>query len=306
MNTRTVSFGYCPFPLEMTSGAITISSLPSIKESFKLVEEDAGVDGIWIYAPPNMRYDFNGSTITKPYPNRIFGLPHTHKISHASSDSDDHLIFHLWVMSFFTGLRLTSTQAGYVDSTPIRPHKTFDFFLSEQDLIATLSLAETFWTMHRDVPERAKLIAAIVHALLLSKNPNHLQFETFLMLYSAFDACFALAKSVHQFPKREAPTHAQRILWMCNLFKIPVPDWTEKSIEMGPDIASIRNETVHEALFMGEPVGFALHGVGTNTNLTLEMRALVCRLLVALLGAELADYVISPVNTRQRQHLKIG
>jgi len=33
-------------------------------------------------------------------------------------------------------------------------------------------------------------------------------------------------------------------------------------------------------------LGFAIHGAGTNQNITLEMQALVCRLLVALLGGE--------------------
>ena len=48
-----------------------------------------------------------------------------------------------------------------------------------------------------------------------------------------------------------------------------------------------------------------IHGVGTNQNLTLEIEALICRLLVALLGGVHADYVRSPVNTRQRYGLDL-
>lgn len=55
---------------------------------------------------------------------------------------------------------------------------------------------------------------------------------------------------------------------------------------------------------MGEPLGFALHGVGAGKNMTLEMKALVCRLLVALLGGDQSKYVVSPVNTRQRHGLR--
>jgi len=65
-------------------------------------------------------------------------------------------------------------------------------------------------------------------------------------------------------------------------------------------VAILRNATLHEALFMGEPLGFALHGVGTNQNLTSEMKVLICRFLVALLGGSQADYVRSPINTRRR------
>lgn len=52
----------------------------------------------------------------------------------------------------------------------------------------------------------------------------------------------------------------------------------------GAEVASLRNATVHEALLMGEPLGFAIHGTGANQNLTLEMQALLCRVVVALLG----------------------
>lgn len=34
------------------------------------------------------------------------------------------------------------------------------------------------------------------------------------------------------------------------------------------DAASLRRETVHEALFMGEPLGFAIHGMGINQDVT--------------------------------------
>lgn len=72
------------------------------------------------------------------------------------------------------------------------------------------------------------------------------------------------------------------------------------------EVASLRNETVHEALFMGEPLGVAIRETGTNQNLTLEMRALVCRFVVALLGADGCDYVRSPINTRQRHGLNLA
>jgi hypothetical protein len=67
----------------------------------------------------------------------------------------------------------------------------------------------------------------------------------------------------------------------------------------------IRNAAIHEAIFMGQPLGFAIHGIGTNQNITLEMQALVCRLLVALIGAAASDYVRTPVTTRQMHGLML-
>ena len=51
--------------------------------------------------------------------------------------------------------------------------------------------------------------------------------------------------------------------------------------------------------------GFALHGIGTDQNLPLEIEALICRLLVALLEAPGAAYVTSSINSRQRHGLTL-
>ena len=99
---------------------------------------------------------------------------------------------------------------------------------------------------------------------------------------------------------------------MCDQFGIECPGWADPANSDGSEIASIRNYTLHEALFMGAPLGFAVHGVSTNQshtlgqNLPLEMRALVCRLLVALIGGNDAAYIRSPVNDRQRRGLDLN
>lgn len=85
-----------------------------------------------------------------------------------------------------------------------------------------------------------------------------------------------------------------------------VPTWVDAGGPGAAEVATIRNDAVHEALYMGEPLGFALHGVGASHNLTLELEALICRFLGALIGAASADYVQSPVNTRQRHGLRLS
>lgn len=300
MAVYTLPFGYFPQRLNISLGDISISDLHNAVDTIAAVERDQFVDGDWIYAAPRTMRKPDGSVSTLPYASRIFGLPKTHVFRHAAADSSDHLVFHLWVLSFFTGMRLTSTDAGFIDSTPIKPYTLFDFILLGTDLAEVVALAEAYWVTHRNVPARSKLIGGIVHALLLSQNPQQLQFERFLLLYSALDACYALAKS-HRPPQRGV-THSRRVSWMCGIFNMPVPEWAHGE---STEIAALRNESVHEALFMGEPLGFALHGVGTNANLTLEMEALICRLLVALLGFQDVDYVVSSVATRQRVGLRL-
>lgn len=307
MPTHRLEFGYHPKPLNLSSGPITIAPLPNLAESVSDVEGCREVEGDWIYAPVQQVQHLGSGVRQRPYSARVFGLPKTHVIEHTSADGNDHLDFHLWALSFFTGIRLTSTEAGFLDATPIKPEKLVDFLLiGRGSEAAAIALAEKFWVDHRAVPERSRLIAAAVHALFLSQYPQHLQFERFLLLYTAFDACFALAKSL--FRPQGRVFHSDRVEWMCNQFGMPIPAWADPKAPAGAEVASVRNETIHEALFMGEPLGFALHGVGTNQNLPLEMEALVCRLLVALLcgnGGKRADYVFSPVNTRQRHGLDL-
>lgn len=306
--TRTMTmldrfeFGYFPRPLSLTSGPITVSPLADLTMTVANVEGSEQVEQDWIYAGPQFVQNIGGGVRKLPYSARVFGLPKTHTIVHSSSEGQDHLTFHLWALSFFTGMRLTSTDAGFVDATPIMPGKLVDFVIQGQGLIDALALVENFWIRHRSAPERARLVTAAVHALFLGQNPQLLQFEKFILLYTAIDACFALTKSIKNPTKR--PVHADRVKWMCCTFGMPTPAWADPAA--GTEVAALRNATMHEALFMGEPLGFAIHGIGTNHNITLEMRAIICRLIVALLGGENCDYVRTQVTTRQRQGLNFA
>lgn len=75
------------------------------------------------------------------------------------------------------------------------------------------------------------------------------------------------------------------------------------------DLATVRNDAIHEALFFDEPLGFAIYGGNTQGldtgTVMLQMQALVCRLLVAILGKPKICYVLSPVDTRQVQVLDL-
>lgn len=298
-----LEFGYFPRPLSLTSGPIIVRPLADLALSVAKVEDDEQVERDWIYAAPQFERNMSGDVRELPYSSRVFGLPKTHMIAHASSDGLDHLTFHLWALSFFTGMRLTSTEAGFVDATPIRPGKLVDIVMEGRGLIDALALVEDFWIRNRSVPKHAKLVAAAMHALFLGQNPRNLQFESFTLLYMAIDACFALAKTV-KINSKPPRTHTDRIKWMCSAFGMDTPARADPA--PGTEIAVLRNDAMHEALFNGEPLGFAIHGVRTNQNITLEMQALICRFIVALWGGENCDYVRSSVTTRQRHGLNLA
>ena len=300
-------FGFYPDPLEITAGPVTISMLPELGRKVDDVLSSDYVEDDWVYAPPRRFHDLvSGEVRESPYSSRVFPLPKTHIVEHAGATSEDHLRFHIWALSFFLGIRLTTEQAGFLDATPIRPGKLkrFDFFLAPSDYARAIQLAEDFWMQNLTHPLRARRFEAAVQALLLAENPLNLQFERFVYLYAAVDTCYALAKDLRQL-KKDIP-HGKRIEWMCSKFNMKTPAWADPATSGGVEVAKIRNCTLHEALFMDAPLGFAIHQGSPNTpNLILEMAALVCRLLVALIGGRGSHYVQSPTNTRQRHLLRL-
>jgi hypothetical protein len=287
-------FGWYPEPLNINIGAVSVSTLPDLDGNTNWVGQDNGVEGDWIYAPMRRQHVMGHGIRMLPYPSRIFGLPKTHRLTHAAADGKEHLDFLLWALGFFVGMRLTATEAGFIDATPI---KLVDFLVVGREVERAMGLAERFWQANKAEPSRAKRWGAAVHALFIGQGPQLLQYERFIYLYSALDACFALASDLLG-PATSRITHASRVAWLCRQLNMPIPAWADDTIGPASPLADIRNPMLHESLFMEAPLGFALHGVGTGQNLPLEMQAVICRWLVALLGDPTGDYVRSPVTTR--------
>ncbi len=298
-----LQFGYYPARLSFSVGPVCVDELDNLENKMRELDESPQVERDWLYSPPQRSVSLLGRTTIHPYHSRVFGLPKTHSIAHAAADGSDHLIFLVWALSFFAGIRLTTTEAGFLDATPVKPNKLVDFIVGKNDLIAAIERADRFWSDNHSDQKRADLLAAAIHALFLSQNPRHLQFEEFMLLYASLDAIYALMRLL---TKQAAASHNDRIQWMCSHYSIPTPYWADTYHSKKTELAALRNGTFHEALYMGEPLGFALHGLGTNRNMNLEIRALICRLLVAILGGEQSDYVRSRLDTRGKYGLKFS
>ena len=296
-----LEFGFRPLALDLEIGPVTIETLDGLEEHIAEVEQSVSIYKEWIYAPLQPIINLgSGETNHAPYAARIFGLPNTHIIRHVEDVELGQLQFHIWSLGFFTGQRLSATEAGFLDVTPLKPGKLNDFVLLNDSLSKAVQLAEKYWKDNvRNRKQLARFEAAI-HALFLAQNPRFLQFEGFIFLYTALDACFAIMKDTIPGPY---PNHQQRTKWMCDHYSIPVPDWADP--DGGAEIAALRNPTIHEGLYMGEPLGFAIEGRGSNRNLNLQMQAVICRLLVAIIGGAEADYVRSAVTSRQNIGLRL-
>lgn len=300
---QKIEFGFYPDPLQIKAGPITIRPLAALKKAARAVLTSDGVENDWIYAPASQVQNMQSGQIREmPYASRVFGLPKTHSIEHAQPTSESHLEFHLWALSFFIGMRLTATDRGFLDATPLRRGTLVDFVLSDTSLASAVDIAEVFWDTNRANPIRARRFAAAVHALFIGCNRQNLAFERFIYFYTAIDACYRLTQDIRQLTG--GTRHGDRIKVVCDEFGIAMPPWGDPTLG-NPEVSVIRNNTLHEALFMDAPLGFATRKKGTNQNLLLEMRTLTCRLLVALIGGDSTAYVRSPVNTGQTHFLDL-
>lgn len=307
MSEGSAEFGFLPNPLSISVGKIHVETLDGTPEIVKSIRNSQWVHKDWYYAPPSGNHNIlTGETFENPYPLRVFGLPFTHRIRHTSDDNQAHLDFLIWCIGFFEGIRLTTFEAGYLDATPIVKGKLTDFTLTGRTQLGdALELAERYWLDNCATPKRIKRMIGIIHCLFLAQNPQHMPFEKFSYLYMALDACYKATSEMYSPPK--SLNHAKRIEWTCQQFGTPVPAWATAPPGKATEISGVRNDTIHEALFFDEPLGFVTYGgrfgSGSAPNTPLQMAALTCRFIVALLGMPQADYVRSPVNTRQRHGL---
>lgn len=297
MPVLSATLGYYPLDCNHQVDSISLTNLPDYQQSVVGIEASTHVHNDWLYAP---------QSTALPYNARVFGLPKTHELTHDNADSVDHMEFLVWCIGFFLGMRLTTTEAGFLDATPIKPRELTDFELGNNTLSQAIALSESFWQQHSQDVRRVKRVEGIIHALFLSQNPRYLDFEKFTYLYAALDACYAQTKSI--FVSNSYPSHAKRLHWMCQQLEMPTPSWAVPA-NHGTEISLVRNDSFHEALFLKEPLGFAIYGYnissGHQRNVLLEMQALVCRLTIALLGKPNCSYVRSPVDSRQRHELDL-
>ncbi len=307
--TTGIDFGFYPEPLDFTVGDITVATLDGLEQKVEQVTKSGLVERGWRYAPPAASKDFmSGLVRTLPYNGRVFGLPQSHSIRHTTATDPEHLRFLVWMLGFIQGIRLSDTEAGFLDATPIRPGTLHDIvWLGKSDQRA-LAIADAFWRQHATNPRIAKGVMGIVHSLFLSQTPTLLDFEEFTYLYVALDGCHFVWSTING-PSKAYVTHKQRIASLCAAFKCPVPAWADAQ---AGTVATKRNETLHEGLFFDEPLGYAIYGgaprasgAGSNQNTLLEMQCLVCRLLCGIVGFDDASYLSSPVDTRQRHGVRL-
>ena len=176
-----MEFGFYPERCDLTAGDVRISALPDLEIKRRAVLDSKWTHGGWIYAPFMHTCDFLTDNVSElPYSGRVFSLPKTHRLEHSDPVGDEHRRFLVWCFGFFVGMRMTDTEAGFLDATPLKPGSLCDFFIARASLMKALQASDTFYRKHSSAPKISKGTVGAIHALFLSQNPLFLHYERFI------------------------------------------------------------------------------------------------------------------------------
>lgn len=115
-------FGYYPVEVNIETEQFSLLTLPGLIEKVERVNNHKNVVKGWIYPGNKEVYNLNGGITTMPYSHRVFGMPKTHTLKLKNTSSLETLNFVVWCLSFFKGIRLTTTEAGFFRCNHYKAH----------------------------------------------------------------------------------------------------------------------------------------------------------------------------------------
>lgn len=287
-------FGFLIEPISLTWSGGGIEPLP---------DHGAVVQGVlaherhyagWLYPPLGAVQRDSGESKDRPTMPVTFALSPTHVLTlcdaSAGTEAED---FFIALFGMLQGLRLQREGWQHFYKCPTKLRTLCDFHANGSEIAQTLEVAAAFWRRNSDVSIR-KLAFGAIHWHLFAQLYAH-EFERFNAQYTAFDACWALATRTTNVV---ANGHAERPLALAAALGLVTPSWAlpVSANQKACSLSLRRNALVHEALYAGEPIGFA-HPT-FERGMELELTGFVARVLLALLGVR-NEYTRSPVDTRQ-------
>lgn len=87
-----IQFSFYPQTLDFNVGDVSVATFEGLDDAVRGVTESGHVERGWCYASSARSKNFMSCTIrTLPYSARVFGLPETHVLEHATATDAEHL-----------------------------------------------------------------------------------------------------------------------------------------------------------------------------------------------------------------------
>lgn len=248
---------------------------PCPKEFLDRLEEDNG----WCYSP-SVR-------------GRTFGQEPNCTMSGVKSE--DHGRFMVQCLSFLYGQKLFTLPCEYVDSVRLK-RNDLGLFITNKNIENGLIYCNELWNKHSDDDKTKfstllKRVFGIIHLLFMSISKKSLQFEQFIYIYMALDACFKHFFDVGLIPENgKEVSHGQRLKIISELIGI---GFSQSITE--DHFRHTRNEVFHEGLYLGEPLGYPTKD--KEKNLLFAQNFLI-RVIFVVLGIKATGF-LETVDTYQ-------
>lgn len=254
-------FGYWECTHEYPGEKVSVRPASDFEQAKSLACQQAQRGEVY-FMPHIQKLDGGGCA-----PADRFELPITHVLSIPGRPQDRQLgEFMVLVLGFLHGLRFTVEGDGHLFRTPHRQgtlvsfnpgrgkralvgpfpeHGEIRFRAEHAEAIRCMETALDTWD-GLDASKR-KLLFAAIHWYLVGQSYPH-QFERFSWQYSVLDNLYRFGKP----PTENDAFHPQRPQKLSEQHEVHLP-LAFKDLEMN----KLRNNLVHEARWLGEPIGYA-------------------------------------------------
>lgn len=255
-------FGYLERPINLENSTLSIQSSTDYDFAVPL---DPNVLTYCSPVPPTAQYPFNGIWHSA----ERYTLPINHSLLLKETEDEKGLgEFLVVLLGFLYGLRLTIKGTGHLRPTPIKIGSLVNFCPSDRDVLEVMSYGLAFWQNNNE--QNRRLLFSAMHYYLISQSYT-LQYERFSWSYTVLDNLYRITanqrslKSDHAHPKRPAFLSDSYGSPLCPEFSDP-----EGLPGNGHVLSSMRNELVHEARWLGEPLGYAVSADAHHIILSLQ------------------------------------
>jgi hypothetical protein len=287
-------FGFLVEPITLTWCAGHVAPLPHHNEIVKRELSSGRNDANWFYPPLSPVALISDNNKSPPAVLTSYSLPATHELTLNDPNADDKTAeFFIALLGLLKGLRLQKETWCHFYKCPIKSGALCDFDATDLAIVKTLNLAADFWQQNQDAHTRQLMFGAI-HWHLFAQLYTH-DFEKFSAQYMALDTCWKLAEKTKNITSNG---HPKRPISLATALKLKTPIWANpiSPPKQESELSRNRNALAHEALYEGEPVGFAISQKGHN--LQQELTNFVARCIFGLLGVD-NEYTRSVVTSSQ-------
>lgn len=277
------AFGWIEEPWSYQNQQISIRPVENFPQWVGHVTYTGISSDDWIYPPIVQRMDQNvaGPTVR-------FMLPSTHYLSiDPALDRPEMADFLILSLGFLLGLNLKPAGLGHLHRTARRMGYLVNFVPVGQDLEYAVNRVIRFFHMHEHHPDILSLATAALHWYLTSQSYHH-SFEMFTFQYSVLDCVHKLSETLHsQYRGLEQKGHSQRPVRLSSFYRIPIPPPFGDPSVATPNaigLAATRNELVHEARWLGQPLGYTADS--RSWEMLMHLRHFNSQLILGVLGIE--------------------